>query len=216
MNSNHPMIASKYNNRYKKQLLERINKLTCTEHDEIFKIMKSCDIPFTENKNGTFFNLTIVSDNVVEQVEKFVEFCHINQKELDEYDKKINECKLSNNFNSISSSSHHKYEGSSFHLANALKNTHGSQSLGAVIALATERNEQEITIAAVLQEMKKREKVNNFITMLEDNIDKIHRKKTNVKFLNAKKRYSKKFVSDKKVENDLLGNLDKETYFSKT
>lgn len=201
---------SMYNNRYKKQLLDKINRLTHTEHDEIFKIMKSHNIPFTENKNGTFFNLTMVSDSIIQQLEKFVEFCYTNKKELDEYDKKINECKLNNNFTSIG----RKESMMLNEMVPSLDkiSQQNSMGLGAVIASATEKAQREEKVAMMLMEMKKNEKVNTFINILEENLDKIHKKKSNVKFLNAKKRYSKKVVSDKKFEGDLLGTLETEPY----
>ena len=94
-------------NKQKKNLFEKINSLSKTEHEEIYKIIQTHNntveskILFSKNKNGIFFNLSEIDDKLYEQLEHFVNFCIANKKNLDDYDKKINECKLSNNYNYI-------------------------------------------------------------------------------------------------------------------
>lgn len=180
------------NSRRKKHLLEKINHLTVTEHDEIFKVMKTYNVPFTQNKNGVFFNISLVSDDVVSKIEDFVEFCLKNKKELDEYDKKINECKISNKYDGIVSKTD-------------LNGTHTSLD----IALQETKQEDWQAVAA---DIKSSEKLTALVELLESNIEKIHKKKANTKFITAKKRYARKFLSDKKIESDLMSNLFEESY----
>ena len=90
-----------YSNKYKKLLFEKINSLSSTEHEEVFKIIKSNNINYSKNKNGVFFNISNIHDDIVKHIDEFVLFCVSNKKELDEYDKKLNECKLNNNFQNI-------------------------------------------------------------------------------------------------------------------
>lgn len=83
----------------RKQLLDKINELCPTEHEEIFKIIRdnSVDCNYTRNTNGIFFNMSIFSDLLLSKIECFVVFCLENNKELEEYDKKLKECKINNN-----------------------------------------------------------------------------------------------------------------------
>jgi len=187
------------NNRQKKNLLEKINRLTYTEHDEIFKLLKVQNVPFTQNKNGVFFNMSSIDNAILLEIEQFIEFCLKNKKELDEYDKKINECKISNKYDKILSSSD---------LISKEVRPHQDNSLTAVLAANKKEDWQ-----AVMLEVKNSEKLTSFVEMLETNMDKIHKKKINTKFVNAKKRYSRKLVSDKKFDADLCNNLDEEPYY---
>ena len=87
-------------NRNKRLLINRIEKLGSIEHDEIFKIIKKSDVGFTQNSNGVFLNFSSLQDNIVQEIETFVTYCEQNQKELDDYDKKISNVKM-NNINNV-------------------------------------------------------------------------------------------------------------------
>ncbi len=82
-----------YNNRARKVLAEKIKQLGQTEHDELLRILKSHNVPFTQNSNGVFINISAVADAAIAQLDEFVKFCMDNMQELDEYDKRLNECK---------------------------------------------------------------------------------------------------------------------------
>ena len=64
---------------------------------------------------------------------------------------------------------------------------------------------------ALLADVKHNEKINAFVNLLETNTERLAIKKTNTKFMNTKKKYSKKFLPDKKCE-DLQNVLFHETY----
>lgn len=180
------------NNRQKRSLLEKINKLTYTEHDEIFKLLRNNSTPFTQNKNGVFFNLSSVDEKMLMQIDQFVDFCLKNKKELDEYDKKINECKISNKYDRIIFDNPQKSE---------------NRSLASLLTASKKEDWQ-----TVMNDIKSSEKLSNFVEMLETNMDKIHKKKINTKFVNAKKRYARKLVTEKKFESELTNNLEEEAY----
>ena len=97
LNSNY----SNYSNKYRKILFEKINNLSTTEHEEIYKMISNYNVEFTQNKNGIFFNISNVDDRLIEEINKFVFYCMGNKTILDEYDKKLNECKINNNFETI-------------------------------------------------------------------------------------------------------------------
>lgn len=185
-----------FNNRYKRQLLDKINKLSNTEHEEIFKILCEANVSFTPNKNGVFFNLSMIDDEVVKNIEQFVSFCLKNKTELDEYDKKLNECKLNKNYEGIiSNSCDNKIQGSLSDILN-IKN----------------QNKERNDWAKVINENQSKDKLINLVEMLESNLEKLHKKRTNTKFINAKKRYSRKLISDKKIEIDVMSELIEEEY----
>lgn len=190
---------NKMNNRHKKQLLEKINRLSPTEHEEIFKMMKQKQIPFTQNKNGIFFNLSIVTNEMLHQIESFVDFCIKNKQALDEYDKKINECKISNNYDGILQK---EFEQS---------NSQSSNKLDVFLSAESNTNSND-DWQKVITDIKSSEKLTAFVDMLESNIDKIHKKKTNTKFVNAKKKYARKVAVDKKFDMDYTNNLELEQY----
>jgi len=176
------MISS----RQKKQLRDKINRLSFTEHEEIFKILKEQNCNFTQNKNGTFFDISNIEENVFLTVQQFVDFCLLNKIELDEYDKRIKECKINNNFEKLQAST----------------------PLTEVITA----EEPEEDWQALLTTVKSNEKVNAFVNLLENNSERLSIKKTNTKFMNTKKKYSKKFTSEKKGESDLQNVLFAEAY----
>ena len=78
----------------RKALEEQISRLGPTEHREIFRILLKHRISFTQNNNGTFVNISNIPDSIVDEISKFVTFCTRNNKELDEYDKMLHQCKL--------------------------------------------------------------------------------------------------------------------------
>lgn len=85
-------------NRLRRTLIRRTQELGPTEHGEIFKILTSHGIDHTQNSNGIFVNLSRVPDEVLDKVQRFVEYCVENKHDLDEYDKRLNECKRSQDY----------------------------------------------------------------------------------------------------------------------
>ena len=85
----------------KRQLSDKINSLGSTEHIEIFKILQEHGVPHSENNNGVFFNLTTLDEGILKRIHDFVNYCYENKTELDEYDKRLKECKFRNNITNI-------------------------------------------------------------------------------------------------------------------
>lgn len=78
----------------KKLLVDKIGTLTSMEQNEIFKILKLHDVVYSQNTNGCFFNMSIVGEDALQQIEQFVQYCTDNKKHIEEYNKKLNECKM--------------------------------------------------------------------------------------------------------------------------
>lgn len=191
----------KYSNKQKKNLFEKISSLSKTEHEEIYKILikhnsnnPKQNINFSKNKNGVFFNLSCITDELFEQLDNFVNYCISNQKNLDDYDKKINECKINNNYNNII---HINFE--------TMPKEH--------IELQKIASEIE-DWNAIISDAKSIQRVSNYVEKLMTDRDKVGKKKVNAKFNNAKKKFSKKVYNDqtKKIEVDGVEDLEVEPY----
>jgi hypothetical protein len=169
-------------NKQKKNLLLDINNLSKTEHDEIYRILLNEDkISFSKNKNGVFFNLSNIDDEMFIKLENFVRYCMTNKKDLDDYDKKINECKMNGG-----------------HIQLNL-NTLPKDTLEPV-------KEDWNTIV----DPKSIQRLSTYIEKIMDSKEKSV-KRTNVKFNNAKKKYAKRVIQDKKFDKTFK-DLEAEDY----
>lgn len=181
------LVVQKYNSIQKKQLFEKINSLTSTEHDEIYRMIVEYSVNATKNKNGVFFNLSSLDDVIVNKIDKFVSYCVNNKQHLDEYDKKLNECKLNNKYAKV---------------------------VNMNIKLENMVAEKEVTNddwSKVELDNKSVTKITNMIQKFNEDRDKLHVKKVNSKFINAKKRFNKKPLSsssDKKFDFEQVAELD--------
>ena len=166
-----------YNNKFRKALFEKINGMTKTEHEEIFKIIRSNnnDAGYSKNKNGVFFNMSSLDSGTISKIDNFVEYCMKNKKDLDDYDKKINECKINNNL---------------VHIV-----PRGLEDVTKPII-------QTEDWASIANEPKSIQKITQFIEKLMTDYEKIGKKKVNQKFSNAKKKYSKKACVERKFETE--------------
>ena len=159
----------------KRHLPDKISRLTATAHNEIFKIMKQHNINFSQNKNGVFSVLKDIPSDVLVEINNFVNFCIENNRDLDEYDKRMNECKISNNYELIGLS------------------TNDSQQLDLCDIINTpDVDTTKDDWKAAMQETRNSERVQRIVSVLESNLERGNRKKVNTKFMNAKKRYARK------------------------
>jgi len=76
---------------------ERIEQLNKFHQVEILKILKASDnTTLNENKNGIFINMTSLSDTVIFELEKYLEYVDKQETQLDEIEEQ--KCLLSNTF----------------------------------------------------------------------------------------------------------------------
>jgi hypothetical protein len=79
------------------RLKERIEKLNKFHQIEILKLLKTNDLcTLNENKNGIFVNLTSLSDVLIFELEKYLEYVQKQESQLSEIEKQKNI--LSNTF----------------------------------------------------------------------------------------------------------------------
>jgi hypothetical protein len=182
---------SQYTNKFKKQLFDKINVLSTTEHEEIYRIITSCkNVNISKNKNGIFFNLSSVNDDIINEIDTFVNYCITNKEQLDEYDKKLNECKMNNKYGEI---------------VNMNLKLENLVDLEKQLKSKDDWSKVKLDTKSIL-------KFTEVVDKLQEDRDKLHLKKMNSKFINAKKKYSKKYQSDKKFEFEHNEELSCETY----
>lgn len=182
-----------YSNRQRKTLMDKINDLSSTEHNEIFKIIQdhSLSLTYTKNSYGIFFNMRNFDDTLLSKIESFVSFCIENNKELDEYDKKLKECKM---------------HTLSEHNIDKEMNTINSSHL-------KDTSIKDIEINNKIEEWC--QKINTDTNCLHVlnclyNVDKGFKKNVHAKYHAAKKRYSRKVPYEKCSYFDIMNQLYKE------
>lgn len=195
-----PAPPRTWTNRMRKQLRDKINKLSQTEHEEIFKILQTHN--FTKNNNGVFFDISLLGDDVVAMIDNFVNFCINNKIELDEYDKHMNECKMKNCYDR---------SGGAGPVGTGAGSGGTKDSVPLTNAISSKTCADDWQ--GLIQESKTNVKIAAFVNQLESSSERLCIKRTNTKFINAKKRYSKKNTAfDKKNDVDLQNNMSREEY----
>jgi hypothetical protein len=186
------METPSFTNKSRKIIFDRINSLSSTEHEEIFKIIRQHNVVYSQNKNGIFFNLSNLTDDVVKNIDEFVSYCMSNKKDLDEYDKILNECKINNNINTLP----------------AIKTS--LDQMGK-LHIAHEQNVAKQSWTSARIDEVSMEHLMKFVDRMTHDKEKIGKKKMNLKYNNAKKKYSKK-NADKKIDSDITDMLQYEQY----
>jgi hypothetical protein len=88
-------------------LLQRVACLGQTEHQEILNILAcSGGISSTRNSNGVFIDLGTVPESLLEEIRTFVDYCHHNKKHIDDYNNRLVECRISQDFDRLPSYTH--------------------------------------------------------------------------------------------------------------
>jgi hypothetical protein len=163
----------------RRHVSEKINSLGNTEHLEIYKILEENGIGYSENNNGIFFNLTTLDPSVFKRIEDFVNYCYTNKIQLDEYDKKLNECKYRNNIDKI------------------VKVSTFQSSIN-------EPLDKKERWKELVESVDKTEAVREFIQKIHTTVEKHSTKRSGTRYLLAKKKFSKKTVTETDVRDDLV------------
>jgi hypothetical protein len=70
----------------RKVFLEHLKGLSEPEYIEIVRLLKKHQVPFSENLNGIFFNVTNLSQESFQDLEAFLEFTQQNRRHLADRD----------------------------------------------------------------------------------------------------------------------------------
>jgi hypothetical protein len=163
--------------------MDKINRLGPTEHLEILKILEGNAVASSSNANGVFFNLTTIPESVYQKIETFVNYCCDNKRELDEYDKKIHECKYRNNIDNIVRT---------YDIESSIK----------------EPSKTKDNWKDLIEKVDKTGNIKDFFDKLESSIDRSNTKRVNSKFAVAKKKFAKRSCAD----NEMNDCLEEEAY----
>ena len=63
-------------------LRAEIDKLGSFHHLEILRIFKKHDVNFSENRNGIFVNMIILSADVIKELEEYIRYVKQQEKQL--------------------------------------------------------------------------------------------------------------------------------------
>lgn len=75
----------------KRELVERVSRLSKQECIQLYRIFQSHGVKFTENNNGVFINLAAVPNDVLQETFEFIELCIQDQVRNDCRDAKLRE-----------------------------------------------------------------------------------------------------------------------------
>ena len=67
-----------------KHLKDRVEALNQHHQIQILKIMTQCNVALTENKNGSFINLTNVNDDVISKITDYLSYVDAQETQLNE------------------------------------------------------------------------------------------------------------------------------------
>ena len=59
----------------RKQIFDTIKALAKPEQEAIFRIIRKTKESYTENSNGIFFDLSIISEDALIQIKEYLHFC---------------------------------------------------------------------------------------------------------------------------------------------
>lgn len=66
----------------RKKLLDDLKLLVKSEYEEVFRIIKRANVNYSENSNGIFFDITQLSDDIIEKLTTYINMC--KSQRLDE------------------------------------------------------------------------------------------------------------------------------------
>ena len=59
----------------RRKIFDNIKVLVKSEQEELFRIIRKSKENYTENSNGIFFDLSILSENTFSQIKEYLDFC---------------------------------------------------------------------------------------------------------------------------------------------
>lgn len=80
----------------KKRVFEDIKLLAKPEQEELFRIIRRMKENYTENSNGIFFDLTLLSDQTFDAIKEYLHFCLRTRQEHENRLKELETIRISN------------------------------------------------------------------------------------------------------------------------
>ena len=76
-----------------KKLNKTVSNLNEIHHKKIFEIIQLNNIKFSENRNGVFINLNNLSDKILDEIQKYIDYVNIQEKNISNFESMKNEFK---------------------------------------------------------------------------------------------------------------------------
>ena len=80
----------------KKNIFEDIKLLARPEQEELFRIIRRMKETYTENSNGIFFDLTLISEPTFLQIKEYLKFCLRTRQEHEDRLKELESIRIQN------------------------------------------------------------------------------------------------------------------------
>jgi len=66
---------------------DTIQKMNKVHHIKFFEILKNNNIPYSENRNGIFFNMNLIDSKIVSQISDYINYVEKQEDNLQETEK---------------------------------------------------------------------------------------------------------------------------------
>lgn len=188
-----------YGHRQRKRLMEKIEALSRTEHLEVFKILTRFHVPYTQNSNGVFINMSHIQEAALAEMDQFLCFCIENQSNLDKYDQLVNECKYNQDFEPFADDA-----------SVGLCEKEDSKNLSAALDQTMEKDWMDL-----VEETRGEQMLASLTQLLQARQDKGQKKRTQTRYVIAKKKYGRKMQPNAERKFDTgceEENLEAESY----
>lgn len=80
----------------RKKIFETMRVLVKPEQEEVYRIIRKSKENYTENSNGIFFDLALISDNTFLQIKEYLNFCLKTRQEMDNRLKELENIRIQN------------------------------------------------------------------------------------------------------------------------
>ena len=72
---------------------DTIQKMNKVHHIKFFEILKNNNIPFSENRNGIFFNMNLIDNKIVSEINEYINYVEKQEDNLKQTEKLKNDFK---------------------------------------------------------------------------------------------------------------------------
>ena len=80
----------------RRQIFDTIKALAKPEQEAIFRIIRKTKESYTENSNGIFFDLSIISEESIVQIKEYLHFCLKTRQEHETRLKELENIRIQN------------------------------------------------------------------------------------------------------------------------
>jgi len=80
----------------RKHIFDTIKALVKPEQEEIFRIIRKLKVPYSENSNGIFFDLSSLSDSDFEKLKEYIQYCLKTRQEHEDRLKELETIRIQN------------------------------------------------------------------------------------------------------------------------